>query len=431
MALPANLLVCGGPPPRPPDEKRGQESSMKSKWIALAAGLAVGLAAGQASAQALGGLWDGVLQFDGASVPFRLTLGETKDGAKASFFDGDRPANPSSRGSFKGGELVLDFDSYGAVLDAHLVNGVLKGSYSSAQWSYPFEARPHRREAPAPGAPNIAGDYVVPVDAANEKAWRLIVKQAGGRASATMLRVDGDSGSLSGMWKGGAFHLSHFAGERPGVLEIRPNKDGSLSLVLTDDDGSTNRSLRAVRTAVAKRQGLPMPADAAHHTSVQDPNAPFRFAARDLSGRLVTNDDPRFKGKVVLVNMMGSWCPNCHDEAPFLGKLYDTYHARGLEIVALDFEYPDQVRNPIRLRAFLKRYGIKYTVLLGGGLEDLRAAAPQAVNLHAWPTTFFVGRDGRVKSVHVGFTSAGSGAYDARLKAGFVREVEQLLGGKG
>jgi hypothetical protein len=70
---------------------------------------------------------------------------------------------------------------------------------------------------------------------------------------------------------------------------------------------------------------------------------------------------------------------------------------------------------------------VTYPVLLAGEPRELAAKIPQAVNLNAWPTTFFLGRDGRVKSVHVGFTSAASGARDAELKAEITAEIERLL----
>ena len=79
---------------------------------------------------------------------------------------------------------------------------------------------------------------------------------------------------------------------------------------------------------------------------MKDPTEPFRFSFPDLSGKLVSNTDRQFAGKVVLVNISGSWCPNCHDEAPFLASLYRKYRAKGLEIVTLSFEEPDQLANP-------------------------------------------------------------------------------------
>ena len=142
---------------------------------------------------------------------------------------------------------------------------------------------------------------------------------------------------------------------------------------------------------------------------------------------VVSNTDPRFRGKVVLINITGSWCPNCHDEAPFLAALYNKYHDQGLEVVALSFEEADQLKNPTRLKAFIKEYGIKYTVLLGGETDSAKAKLTQAVNWDAWPTTFFVGRDGLVRGAHAGFPSPGSGELYKQEKDEFVAKVEKLL----
>jgi thiol-disulfide isomerase/thioredoxin len=129
----------------------------------------------------------------------------------------------------------------------------------------------------------------------------------------------------------------------------------------------------------------------------------------------------------VLLNIMGSWCPNCHDEAPFLVSLYRKYHGQGLEIVALSFEEADQLKDPARLRAFIQRYGIDYIVLVGGVPDEAKDKLAQAVNWNAWPTTFFLGRDGLVRNVHAGFPSSGSGELFQKAKEEFAAQVEQLL----
>jgi peroxiredoxin len=160
---------------------------------------------------------------------------------------------------------------------------------------------------------------------------------------------------------------------------------------------------------------------------MKDPGEPFRFSFPDLHGRTVSNSDPRFRGKVVLVNISGSWCPNCHDEAPFLASLYRKYQSKGLEIVTLSFEEADQLANPTRLRAFNAQYGVSYTVLLAGEPEQLNDKVPQADNLNAFPTTFVLGRDGRVRAVHAGFPSPGSGAYYTKAEREMTQLVERLL----
>ena len=127
------------------------------------------------------------------------------------------------------------------------------------------------------------------------------------------------------------------------------------------------------------------------------------------------------------MSITGSWCPNCHDEAPFLSDLYKTYRDQGLEIVAFSFEEEDQLANPTRLRAFIERYDLGYTVLLAGVPDALSEKVPQAVNLNAFPTTFILGRDGGVRAVHAGFPSPASGSFYTEVLDDVTSQIEELL----
>ena len=95
--------------------------------------------------------------------------------------------------------------------------------------------------------------------------------------------------------------------------------------------------------------------------------------------------------------------------------------------MTLSFEEADQLTNPTRLRAFNAQYGIGYTVLLAGEPEQLNDKVPQADNLNAFPTTVVIGRDGRVRAVHAGFPSPGSGAYYTKAEREMTQLVERLL----
>jgi peroxiredoxin len=190
-------------------------------------------------------------------------------------------------------------------------------------------------------------------------------------------------------------------------------------------------TLVAYRPEVARAKGLPEPANYLTHTTVRDPNERFAFSFRDSHGKVVSNDDPQFKDKVVIAVVTGTWCPNCHDEAQYLVKLYEKYHALGLEIVALDFEELDQQATLTRVKAFVKKYGVQYPYLIAGEPAEMWDKVPQAVNLNTWPATFFIGRDGRVKSVHAGFAGPASGLYHTELKEEFTSIIERLLKEKG
>ncbi len=382
------------------------------------------LAPAAAMAPSLAGVWEASVIVNGLEIPFRLELAGEGPNLRGWFFNGDEKV-PSTSGRFENGSLVLSFDQYASQLKATLRDGRLEGRYDrSGRAGYPFRAQrftpdPVTADTPIPA---ITGLWEIAVASPKgESAWRFIVRQSGAAAAAAILRVDGDTGTLSGSFRDGKFVLSHFSGGRPALLEVTPASDGTLQLVLN------GKSLTATRPAEARAKGLPPPADSSRHTGVKDPQEPFRFRFPDLGGRLVAESDARFRGKVVLVNITGSWCPNCHDEAPFLAELYRKYRDRGLEIVALSFEEAEQLQDPTRLRAFLRQYGIDYTVLLAGEPAEAKDKLPQAVNWNAWPTTFFLGRDGRVRKVHAGFPSRASGEFYREAKEEFTTLIERLL----
>jgi len=389
--------------------------------------LALAALPARVEAQSISGLWDAsVVVNGGIEIPFRFEIAGSGKTIKGSFFNGDEKVT-STTGSFENGALILSFDEYGTKVEATFKDGRLDGQYSRGTRGapYPFQAK---RFAPAPVGdapiPAIAGLWNVQVGKSSkgEAAWQLIVRQSGAEASAAILRVDGDTGTLTGTYRDGKFVLSHFSGARPLRLELTPGSDGTLSVVQNKDNPFT-----AVRADQARTKGLPQPSDPSRFTSVKDPTEPFRFSFPDLSGRVVSNTDEKFRGKVVIVSISGSWCPNCHDEAPFLGELYKKYRSRGLEIVSLSFEEEAQLKNPVRLRAFMKRYGIEYTVLIPGEPKELADRVPQGVNLSSFPTTFFIGRDGRVRAVHAGFPGKASGEFHTQAKEESTATVERLL----
>jgi peroxiredoxin len=379
--------------------------------------LLLAIALGSAAGQGLKGMWDCSVTVNGAEVPFRM---EFASDTQASFFNGEEKLTSTS-GKFEDGNLVLNFDYYAGVLEATWKDGVLEGTYRRPTSKYPFRAHRFSASANEADAPKIAGLWTIGTSSSKgEAAWTMIVRQKGAEVSGAIQRIDGDTGALAGSWLGGKFTLSHFSGARPAVFELTPQTDGTLKVVQNG-----RRELTAVRADVAKAKGLPQPDDPAKHTSVKDPNEPLHFSAPDLKGRMFREAD--FQGKVVIVAIGGSWCPNCHDEAPFLEELYRKYRARGLEVVALSFEEGEQLQNPARLRAFIQRYGIDYTVLLAGDTKELGAKMPQAVNLDSWPTSFFLGRDGRVRAVHAGFAGKATGELHEEMRGEVTSLVERLL----
>ena len=404
---------------------------MKRLFVVLALLIALPAAApafAQGSGEAgssVAGLWDAAVVVNGLEIPFRFEI--TGDGANVSgwFFNGNEKVL-STGGKFENGSLVLNFDHYATAVEVALVNGRLAGTYNRATGFYPFYAK---RFAPSAAFPNevpaIDGLWQIGGVRSNkgESAWRFIVRQSGAEVTAALLRVDGDTGALAGTYRNGKFIVSHFSGARPLVLELTPQKDGTLEIVRNREE-----KMIAVRATEAKLKDVPEPTDPSRHSSVKDPTEPFKFSFPDINGKVLSNTDERFRNKVVLVSISGSWCPNCHDEAPFLAELYRKYRDKGLEIVALSFEEEAQkAKGYPRLLAFNKRYGVEYPVVLAGEQADLAERVPQIHNLNSFPTTIFLGRDGLVRGVHAGFAGAASGVFHDNAKEEITATVERLL----
>lgn len=391
------------------------------------------------------GRWAATIQEGKATVPFRLDIEVDHGQATGKLFNGSEDFETTTSAKVDGNRVELNFEHYLTSIRANLKDGELDGELAVRSRSTinitpgapanqahdrisAFHAKRYvASEASATNVPNIDGIWELPHESPKgEKAWRLIVKQRGADVSASVLRVDGDTGAFTGGWANGKFSGSHFDGSRPGTIQITPQPDGTLQVELNTEP--RNFTFTAYRPDAARAKGFAEPANYATHTSVRDPNEIFSYAFPDVHGKLVSNEDTRFKDKVVLAIVTGTWCPNCHDEARYLVQLYKQYHDQGFEIVALDFEEEDQQQSLTRVNAFIKQYQVPYTYLIAGTPDEMWQKIPQAVNLNTWPATFFIGRDGRVKATYSGFAGRASGAYNTQLTDYFSSTIERLLG---
>jgi thiol-disulfide isomerase/thioredoxin len=383
------------------------------------------------SASNIAGLWDAKIVANQLEIPFRFEIAQNGSQVQGFFFEGDRKI-ASSSGSFSGGHLILEYDILETTLEVTFLDDQFAGTYRFKRSNgQPLLIRA-RRFVPAPAdassAPAISGSWEmrrVPQEvktASDNQTWNLFLRQSGAEVSGSILRVDGDTGFLIGSWQNGRLVLSHFAGQGPLLFEAKLNADRTLAI-------SLNRGANyiAVSKSEARAKGVPDPPDPTRYTSVKDPTVPLRFSFPGLDGKIVSNTDPQFKGKVVLLAIGGSWCPNCQDEASFLVDLYKEFHSQGLEIVGLMFEADaDPALARPRVQTFIRRFGIPYPMLLAGTPDDIDKRIPQLVNFGAYPTSIFLGRDGRVRSVHAGFASQATGQEYVRLK-GEVRGLVQRL----
>jgi thiol-disulfide isomerase/thioredoxin len=372
------------------------------------------------------GPWRAVLDLAGGPLRFGLNIEQTESRWQGKFCNGTK-CQSFSAVRIDGDSLVLEIADYAAIMTASLRSDSLVGYYrnvgSKGPRTIPFRAA--RGRWPITPAPKpLLGSWDATLVQDQGTSPRVFQFRNGPSGfEGTIISSSSDYGPFSGIVAADSFALAYFDGSFVYLLTGR--LEGDTLHGIFHAGLRTQTPWTAVRSTGAPH--LKSPTD----ITVADTTEPLRFAFPDLAGRLVRNNDPRFKGKVVLVDIFGSWCPTCHDATPELLRLYRRYHARGLEIVGLAFEATgDTTVDARQVRRYRDKFGIPFPLLLAGmnDTESLAAALPQLRGLAAFPTTIFLGRDGRVRRVHAGFHGLAAGAQHARMVREFESEIEKLLG---
>jgi peroxiredoxin len=333
-----------------------------------------------------------------------------------------------------GGRLQARFPGYETTLTAQVEGGELAGTVSLvqaggklAQLPFAAELGPTWRFHPQPLPDNadFAGRWEVTFtdEGGRQSPGVAVLEQRFEQVTGTMQLPDGDQRHLAGEAHGESLQLSRFDGGAVVLYEAQLDASGELRGSTWSDRGGEQRW-------VARRNPDATIDAAALATRLRDPDAGFAFAFPDLEGRTVSSADPRFAGKVLLVTLAGSWCPNSHDQARLLVQLDRTYRDRGLEIVSLMFEQHAQPAAAIaaigRFRAAL---GVEYTTLLAGGagLAQASDALPQLEAVLAYPTTILIDREGQVRKIQTGFAGPATGTRHELLAHEWATEIEALL----
>jgi len=286
------------------------------------------------------------------------------------------------------------------------------------------ERFPGKKKKPAK---NISGRWEVTFfDDKRSRPAIAEFKQRGNKLTGTFLTPTGDYRYLEGAVSGNQLQLSTFDGHHAYYFDAVIDNDSIISNGRFTSGPAFLENWKATRKENAS---LPDTLSAVYLKPGED-RLDFRFP--DLDSQLVSIHDERFRNKVVIVQLMGSWCANCMDETAFLSEFYNKNRQRGIEVVALAYEYStDFQRSKNSLEKFRQRFNIQYPMLITGirSNDELRTekTLPQLTTIRMLPTTIFIGMDGKVKKIHTGFNGPGTGVHYERFKKEFNAIVEELL----
>lgn len=282
------------------------------------------------------------------------------------------------------------------------------------------------KDAPAPTY-NVAGRWTAIFgEGADRDTTVGEFKQDGAHLTGTFLTTTGDYRYLDGAVVGDSLYLSCFDGGHAFIFKAKINSNDSMT------DGKMYSGISGLDSWAAVRNENAKLPDAYSLTFLKPGYKKISFRFKDINGREVSLSDARFKGKVIIVQILGSWCPNCMDETNYMvSSYYPKYHKKGVEVVGLAYERTtDFAASQRTLRQMKAHFNIPYPLLITGytpGKGDPQKSLPMLADFKGFPTTIIIDKKGDVRKIHTGFSGPGTGEYYTQFIDEFQKLTDDLL----
>ncbi|OKL40222.1 peroxiredoxin family protein [Pontibacter flavimaris] len=379
------------------------------------------------------GSWRVALQHaEGKEIPFIMEAGEKNGNSVLYLVNGEERIlvdDVEQRDdAVRIGLHIFDADLIAKVKGDKMTGHFVKND-TPEPYAMPFTAehgKEHRFEAkPAPATFDFGGKWDVvfaPRDGKPYKAIGVFAQQEND-ATGTFMTETGDYRFLEGQVAGDELKLSTFDGNHAYLFTAKPASDSTLT-------GHFYAGLKGYESWTAKRNPDAKLAGADTLTFLKPGHDTLSFTLPNLEGRQVSLSDDKYKGKVVIVQLLASWCPNCMDSTNFLAPYFDQNKDRGLEIIGLGFERSTEFdKAAARLRKMRERLHVRYDLLVAGTADKEAAACllPALNHVLSFPTTILIGRDGKVRKIYTGFSGPGTGRYYEEWVVDFNKTMDNLL----
>lgn len=414
--------------------------NMKAKPLALLLGLFVFASCKwgidiEAKYRLQEGDWRGALQTDGGELPFLFSISRLSDSTfSIQLQDGDELVE-TKEVQVIGDSLIARFPVFESTIIAgvsHLGDS-LQGTLIRVKYdeeSYlPFLATrggKYKFASQVTRLPDdISGDWQTTFykpDGDTTPAMGVF-SQRGNEINGTFRTPYGDYRYLTGILDGDSLYLSGFDGSGAYLVKGNLNEDGSIT-------GDLYAGAHRIRTFKAVRNPDFQLPDPNSLTSLRNRDEVVRFTFPTADGRMIGPQAEGYAGKVIVLQVLGTWCPNCLDETAFLAEYHKQNRDRGFEIIGLGFERTKMPEKAFdNLSRLQRRFGAEYAMVLAGKPEsaDVTAALPVMEKLVAFPTSLILDKTGRVRKVHTGFDGPATGAAYTAYVAEFTAFIDQLL----
>lgn len=320
-----------------------------------------------------------------------------------------------------------------AKIDGNVLRGIWRRRRVGQQYqTLPFEAtfgQKYRFTADEkPSAATMSGKWATDFGSETGKVDTVnavgVFDQKGNRLTGTFLTPTGDYRYLDGNVVGDSLFLSCFDGSHLFLFKAKHNP---ATRTLTGGFWSGVAGYESWVAQYDPKAELPDPAKL---TYLKPGRQTLTVAFPEPNGKIVSLTDPQFKNKVTIVQILGTWCPNCMDETNFLSPWYKRNKQRGIEVLGLAFERTAAMaESGPKIERMKQRFKIDYPVVLAGTNDKDQASKvlPDLNAVVAFPTTIFIDKKGQVRHIHTGFSGPGTGVYYDQYVDEFNRLIDKLV----
>jgi peroxiredoxin len=378
------------------------------------------------------GIWRGELAVaDNKQAPFLFEVKNANtDSSAVTLINGEERV-PLTGVTYSSDSVIIPVKSFDALIKAKIsgdsMTGLFLKNYLENDEGIPFKAERGKTSRFKP----VARPVSIPIDG----KWDIffvdrsdtshnvgIFSTENQIVTGSILTNAGDLRFLEGIVTEEGVKLSAFGGLSPYLIEIRFLNENAF-------EGEFYTAKAVIRLTGSRNDNAAL--DNAYGLTKMKPGLDrLHFQLPDTEGKSVSPNDERYKGKVVIVSILGTWCPNCIDEAKFLAPWYKENKDRGVEIIGLaferkdDFDYAKDAINRLKTAE-----DIQYDILFAGKAAPAAVAEvlPEIEDFSIYPTTIFIDKQGKVRKIHTGFSGPATGLFYREFQAGFNTLVDSLL----
>ena len=377
------------------------------------------------------GTWRGVLEIQGQQLPFNFEVEQDSTGGWDVILKNAEERLRLDEVEVQGDSINMVLHVFDAYLRAVVRGDSLIGLFNlnyNPTYKVPFKAAFGQNFRFAPMEQNTTVDFTGTYDVQffNEKDTAKaigIFQQNGSHAEGSFLTSSGDYRYLEGSVINDTLHLSAFDGNHLYLFYAVKTNDSTLR------GGHWLGKGRYRPWAGIENKNAKLP-DPESLTYLKEGYERIEFQFPDVDGDTVRWNDEKFKNKVLILQIFGTWCPNCMDETKYLAPWYLQNKDRGVEILGLAYERKDDFTYASdRVKKMIEKWNVPYAFVIAGVNDNAKAGEtlPALNRVVAFPTTIFIGKDGKVKHIHTGFEGPGTGIYHQQFIERFNQIINELL----